>query len=79
MERDILLDILERKAALLARPGRGWTETVSLAAAALMAGVNGRWPPAGLWQLQAGLARAGAVLRASPPEAAGAAATNPNS
>lgn len=68
MDRDILLDILERKAALLTRPGRGWNETVALAASALLAGVDGRQAPGGVWQLRADLARAGAALRARPPE-----------
>lgn len=70
MERDILVDILERKALLLTRPGQGWNETVARATSALLAGVDGRWPPGGVWQLRAGLARAGAALRATPPAAA---------
>lgn len=65
MDNDILLDILERKAALLTQPGQPWTETVSRAMTALVAGVDGRWPPGGVWQLRAGLARAGAILQAS--------------
>lgn len=71
MERDLLLDILERKATLLARPEQGWIETLSQAAAALVAGVDGRWAPGGVLQLRAGLAWAGDELRAARATAPG--------
>lgn len=62
MDTDILQDILERKAALLARPGQSWSESVTQAAAALVADVAGRWSPGGVWQLRSGLAQASAIL-----------------
>jgi len=79
MDSDILMDILERKAALLARPGQDWTESVAAAAAALVAGVDGRWAPGGVWQLRAGLAQASAILGTSPPRLTGLACPVPNS
>jgi hypothetical protein len=58
MERDILVDILERKARLLSGPSRGWAEAVSLAVRTLLDGVDGRWAPARVMRLRADLVRA---------------------
>ena len=73
MERDILVEILERAAHTRKSPGQDWAETVSQAVQALVAGLDGRWGPAAVMGLRADLARAERELDEWPVEARDAA------